>query len=253
MAAGSQDGPDAVGARDRDTTSIATFGEELSAQVHRESAGAPLAMQLLRSLQDIRGHRVLFVNDCLPVVLAMRKGSQSAQLQTDAEYMAEAGLEAGADLLYLHVPGTRMIEGKSRRSFAGGREARRGARMHSTDEAGRRRVAARARLEDLHRPLRGQQQHVDGAVRLMDGRAGERGSGRVQNQLMEPVRMSVRGAASRDMPNLPTHRAGASCVQTGKIRRSQGSLHSVNLIQGRILEGAAEPCDRSDAADRSRK
>ena len=54
-------------------TSIATFGTSLDAQVHRESAGAPLAMRLLRSLVDIRGHRVLFVNDCLPVVFAMRK------------------------------------------------------------------------------------------------------------------------------------------------------------------------------------
>ena len=50
-------------------TSTATFQSNLDAQVHRESAGAPLAMRLLRSLQDIRGHRVLFVNDCLPVVL----------------------------------------------------------------------------------------------------------------------------------------------------------------------------------------
>jgi hypothetical protein len=91
-------------------TSIATFGAQLDAQVHRESAGAPLAMRLLRSLQDIRGHRVLFVNDCLPVVLAMRKGSPSVRLQADAEYMATAGLESGASLLYLHVPGTRMIE-----------------------------------------------------------------------------------------------------------------------------------------------
>jgi hypothetical protein len=91
-------------------TFIATFGTSLDVQVHRESAGAPLAMRLLRSLVDIRDHRVLFVNDCLPVVLAMRKDSQSLRLQADSEYMAAAGLEAGASLLYLHVPGTRMIE-----------------------------------------------------------------------------------------------------------------------------------------------
>jgi hypothetical protein len=46
-------------------------GVPLEAQVHRESAGGSLAMQLLRSLVDIRGKRFLFVNDCLPVVLAM--------------------------------------------------------------------------------------------------------------------------------------------------------------------------------------
>jgi hypothetical protein len=82
----------------------------VEAQVHRESAGGPLARQLPRGLVDIRGKRVLFVNDCLPVVLAMQKGSNSRVLQADAEYMARAGLEAGALLLFLHVPGTRMIE-----------------------------------------------------------------------------------------------------------------------------------------------
>ena len=90
-------------------TTIATFRSHLEHQVHRESAGGPLAMQILRSLTDIRGHRVLFVNDCLPVVLAMRKGSQSPRLQADAEYMALTSLEAGCKSLYLHVPGTEMI------------------------------------------------------------------------------------------------------------------------------------------------
>ena len=99
-----------AGMRYDGATSIATFGVPLEAQVHRESAGGPLAMRLLRSLADIRGRRVLFVNDCLPVVSAMQKGSNSRVLQADAEYMARAGLEAGASLMFLHVPGTRMIQ-----------------------------------------------------------------------------------------------------------------------------------------------
>jgi hypothetical protein len=69
-------------------TFITTFGVPLAAQVHRESAGGPLATRPLRSLIDIRGRRVPFVNDCLPVVLAMQKGSSSLVLQADAEYMA---------------------------------------------------------------------------------------------------------------------------------------------------------------------
>jgi hypothetical protein len=91
-------------------TSIATFGVPLEAQVHQESAGGPHATRLLRGLVDIRRRRIFFVNDCLPVVLAMQKGSNSRVLQADAEYMARAGLEAGASLLFLHVQGTRMIE-----------------------------------------------------------------------------------------------------------------------------------------------
>ena len=69
-------------------------------------------MRLFRSLLDVVGHGILLVDDCLPVVLAMRKGSQSLQvmLQADSEYMTTAGLESGATLTYLHVPETRMIE-----------------------------------------------------------------------------------------------------------------------------------------------
>jgi hypothetical protein len=51
-----------------------------------------------------------FVNDCLQVVLAMQKGSNSRGLQADAEYMAKAGLEAGASLLLLRG-GARCIIG----------------------------------------------------------------------------------------------------------------------------------------------
>jgi hypothetical protein len=61
-------------------------------------------------MQDIRGTQVLIVNNCLSVIQAMKKGSGSEHLQKDAEYMAVAGLEAGAALLFLHVSGTRIIE-----------------------------------------------------------------------------------------------------------------------------------------------
>ena len=69
-------------------------------------------MRLFRSLLDIIGHGILFVDDCLPVVLAMQKGSQSlrVKLQADSGHMATAGLESGATLVYLDIPETRMIE-----------------------------------------------------------------------------------------------------------------------------------------------
>jgi hypothetical protein len=77
--------------------------------VHRESAGGPIALRILSSLMDLRGKHVLFVNDCLPVILAMRKWSKSRQLQSDAEAVAVGILEAGAKASFLHVPGTDMI------------------------------------------------------------------------------------------------------------------------------------------------
>jgi hypothetical protein len=90
-------------------TSIVTFDSPLDAQVHRESAGGPITLRVLRSLMDLRGRHVLFVNDCLPVILAMRKGSHSERLQADAEAVALGVLEAGAKASFLHVPGTEMI------------------------------------------------------------------------------------------------------------------------------------------------
>ena len=61
-------------------TTIATFKTSMEHQVHRESAGGALAMQVLCSLVDVRGPRILFVNDCSPVAQAMCKGSRSSQL-----------------------------------------------------------------------------------------------------------------------------------------------------------------------------
>jgi hypothetical protein len=83
-------------------TTIVTFPDPIEAQVHRESAGGPIALRILSSLMDLRGKHVLFVN-------AMRKGSKCRQLQSDAEAVAAGILEAGAKASFLHVPGTEMI------------------------------------------------------------------------------------------------------------------------------------------------
>jgi hypothetical protein len=61
-------------------TTIVTFSDPLEAQVHRESAGAPISLRILRSLTDLNGWQILLVNDCLPVVLALRKGTQRGEV-----------------------------------------------------------------------------------------------------------------------------------------------------------------------------
>ncbi len=86
-------------------TSIVTFSNPMEAQVHRESAGAPILFLILSSLMNLSGWHILFVNNCLPVILAFRKGSHSARLQADAETVALCVLEAGAKALILHIPG----------------------------------------------------------------------------------------------------------------------------------------------------
>ncbi len=68
-----------------------------------------MVLDFLRAQMDLRGWLVLFVNDCMPVVIAMRKGSHSMRLQADAERVTLGLLEAGAKASFLHIPGTEMV------------------------------------------------------------------------------------------------------------------------------------------------
>ena len=108
-----------AGMRFPGVTTIATLEQESDVQAHREAAGAPMAFHLLTSIVNISGRRVLFRNDCLPVVIAMRKGSPSSTLQAASEVITKGCIQAGAKTLFLHVPGTQLIaegvDGGSRR------------------------------------------------------------------------------------------------------------------------------------------
>jgi hypothetical protein len=97
------------GMRFEGVSTIITFEDTPEAQVHREAAGAPMVIRLLRRLFDLRGKTVMFRNDCLPVIFALRKGSGSPQLQEAAEIVSRECLEAGCRMLALHVPGVQLI------------------------------------------------------------------------------------------------------------------------------------------------
>ena len=77
--------------------------------MHREAAGAPMAMRLLKRLFSMRGRTVLMRNDCDPVIHALRKGSPSPQLQAASELVCKEGVEMKTRLFFLHVPGTQLI------------------------------------------------------------------------------------------------------------------------------------------------
>ena len=98
------------GMRFEGVSTIVTFEDTPEAQVHREAAGAPMVMRLLRRLFNLEGLTVLLRNDCAPVIYALQKGSSSARLQLAAEAVCREGLEAKvARILYLHVPGVQLI------------------------------------------------------------------------------------------------------------------------------------------------
>ena len=108
------------GMRSDGVSTIVTFEDTPKAQVHREAAGAPVAMRLLRRLFDLRNRTVLLRNDCLPVIFAIQKGSPSQVLQRAAEDVCKEALEAGCRVLALHVPGVQLID---ERIDGGSREA----------------------------------------------------------------------------------------------------------------------------------
>jgi hypothetical protein len=54
-------------------STIVTFEDTPEVQAHREAAGAPMAMRLLRRLFNLRDRTVLLRNDCLPVILPYEK------------------------------------------------------------------------------------------------------------------------------------------------------------------------------------
>ena len=68
-----------------------------------------MVMRLLRRLFDLRGKSVILRNDCLPVIFALQKGSQSPQLQRAAEAVCKEALEVGCKVFPLHVPGVQLI------------------------------------------------------------------------------------------------------------------------------------------------
>jgi hypothetical protein len=102
---------------------------------------------------DLRGWHVLFVNDCLPVILAKRKGSKSKQLQADSESVAVGLLEAGAKSSYLHVPGTEMVAAGTDGASRDGAQRVIGPACTQARMEGHHRFV-RSRLQQVYRPLR---------------------------------------------------------------------------------------------------
>jgi hypothetical protein len=90
-------------------STIITFANTPEAQVHREGAGAPMAMRLVRRLVDTENATILLRNDCDPVIIALRKGSPSPQLQEAAEMVCTEALAGRCRYLTLHVPGIQLI------------------------------------------------------------------------------------------------------------------------------------------------
>ena len=169
--------------------------------------------------------------------------------------MAVAGLEAGAALLFLHVPGTRMVEEGVDGASREGAKRIIGATCTTR---------ARATITELLRQndwelsivlLAAKLQQDDRTVRIVDRRVRKRGGRCFHHPFLEPVSVPVRppssGLDSGDLLHLsPVGLARA----TVKRARSDG-IRCVFVVptayKGRILDGAQGPLNRSSGADTS--
>ena len=94
------------GMRYEGVVTVVTFDDTPEVQVHREALGAPMTMRSLWKLYDLLDKTVLLLNDCMPVIFALHKGSRSPELQQAAE---QVGKEAGCWVLAQHIPGVQLI------------------------------------------------------------------------------------------------------------------------------------------------
>ena len=84
---------------------------ELEHQAWREAWGAVLAVEIVLLDETVRNCVLLLVNDCVPVLAAIVKGSsRSPRLQAAAEAIHKACIPRGVVIMALHATGQQLID-----------------------------------------------------------------------------------------------------------------------------------------------
>jgi hypothetical protein len=135
------------GRRYQDITTVATFADQLHAQVRRESLGGWINFDIYRKRRNISGRYVFIRNDCQSGLYGLEKGSKSPVIQYAAINIAKAGIEDGGFPQFLHVSGKKLIEEGTDDGSRKHAEALRGPACGSDLKAQIKRLARRANLE----------------------------------------------------------------------------------------------------------
>ena len=99
-----------VGRRFERVTTVLTFEQEIKVQAHREAWGGVLSMETFVECEHERGAVVIFLNDCVPALAGLRKGSNKPFVQRGSEIIHELCIEHALFPLFLHVSGQALIE-----------------------------------------------------------------------------------------------------------------------------------------------
>jgi len=104
------------GRRYEGLTTVLTFPRhiremgQLEHQAWREAWGAALAVEMALMDDQVRNCVMVLVNDCVPVLSAIEKGSsRSVRLQSAAEAIHKACIPRGVRVMPLHVAGKQLI------------------------------------------------------------------------------------------------------------------------------------------------
>jgi hypothetical protein len=96
-------------ARLSEISTVSTFTEPLTAQIHRKAMAGLMGLEILRKPRSIAGRIVIFRNDCQSGLYGLHKGSNSKPIQHAAIDIAKICIEEGAFPLFLHVSGKKLI------------------------------------------------------------------------------------------------------------------------------------------------
>ena len=109
-----RESPDSIlhteGRRYSEITTVATFANQLDAQVRREALGAWINYDIYRKRRNVSGRFIIIRNDSQSGLYGLQKGSRSAVIQHAVLSIAKAAIEEGAFPLFLHVSGKQLIE-----------------------------------------------------------------------------------------------------------------------------------------------
>ena len=90
-------------------STVLTFENQLEVQAHREAHGGAMAVRVFLESEQPRGTILLCINDCVPALRALQKGSSKPHMQAAAEQLNMDCIKNGQFPMFLHVSGESLV------------------------------------------------------------------------------------------------------------------------------------------------
>ena len=90
-------------------STVLTFEDQLDVQAHREAQGGAMAVRVFLESEQPQGTILLCINDCVPALRALQKGSSKPHMQAAAEQLTMDCIRTGQFPMFLHVSGESLV------------------------------------------------------------------------------------------------------------------------------------------------